>query len=56
MVKLRNRLMHAKPGSNAKLEQTLFDKGAEFDISLVDDAADQFTACQILMSDMLLKL
>jgi hypothetical protein len=53
LVKLRNRLVHARPGTSSSGEQRLFDKDRVLDIAAVNDAADRFTACQARLNEML---
>jgi hypothetical protein len=55
LVVVRNQLMHGTPGSlspDAK-GQLLFRAGMPWIIDQVNDAADEFTACQILLNDVL---
>lgn len=47
LVGRRNDLMHANPATTPNGDQRLFRKGAEWTITLVNDAADQFVAAAI---------
>jgi hypothetical protein len=56
LVVVRNELLHGKPGATSpEGDQRLFKKGVPWTIELVDNAADDFTACQIQLNDMLYK-
>ncbi len=56
LVVVRNELLHGKPGAtDPESDQRLFKQGVAWAIELVDDAADDFTACQIQLNDMLFK-
>lgn len=44
LAKIRNALMHAKPGTAPNGDQRLFRDGDEWTIAKIDDAADAFSA------------
>jgi hypothetical protein len=46
----RNRLIHAKPGSNIDQEQRLFYFGFEWTIDRVKDVADRFAECGLRLN------
>lgn len=51
LVKMeRNRLVHAKPGTNADGEQRLFYYGFEWTIERIDNVADRFSACGVRLN------
>jgi hypothetical protein len=45
LVRTRNALLHATPGSTADGAQQLFRDGLPWTVDMIDDAADAFTAC-----------
>jgi transcriptional regulator with XRE-family HTH domain len=45
LVRTRNALLHAKPGSTTDGAQQLFRDGLPWTVDMIDDAADAFTAC-----------
>jgi transcriptional regulator with XRE-family HTH domain len=45
LVRTRNALLHAKPGSADDGAQRLFRDGLAWTVEMIDDAADAFTAC-----------
>lgn len=51
-LKLCNTIMHGKPGSTSGGNQRLFNKGVPFDVTAIDDAADQFAVCSIQVREM----
>jgi hypothetical protein len=53
LVKVRNGICHAKPGTDALGEQRLFREGVFWTIETINDAADDFTACEIKLNDLL---
>jgi hypothetical protein len=53
LVEDRNNLLHGKPGSTPENDQRLFNAGIPWTVAMIDDAADRFTACQILLNDLL---
>jgi hypothetical protein len=48
----RNRLVHAKPGTNPAGDQRLFYFGYEWTIERVQEVADKFTSCGIILNDL----
>jgi hypothetical protein len=55
LVKLRNGILHGKPGTAPTLtkEQRLFQDGQPWTPAMIDDAADEFAACSILLNALL---
>jgi hypothetical protein len=53
LVKIRNALLHAKPGTWEGGEQYLFDEGQAWTPLKIDEAADEFTACSLLLNALL---
>ena len=51
LVKRRNDLMHAKPGTASTGEQRLFREGTEWKIASLDALADEFAALDITIND-----
>ena len=51
LVKRRNDLMHAKPGTASTGEQRLFREGTEWTIASIDALADEFAALDITLND-----
>ncbi len=45
LVRTRNALLHATPGSTDEGAQRLFRDGESWTVDMIDDAADAFTAC-----------
>jgi hypothetical protein len=48
----RNRLVHAKPGTNSAGDQRLFYFGYEWTIERVQELADRFTRCGMTLNDL----
>jgi hypothetical protein len=55
LVVLRNELFHGKPGTTPDGLQRVFNRGSVWTIELVNNAADEFTACEIRLNDLLYK-
>ncbi len=53
LVRLRNGLMHAKPGTDHDQGQRLFRDGQAWTIDAINDAADAFTGCSLRLNAML---
>lgn len=53
LVKQRNALLHGKPGTAAGGAQRLFHEGAAWDTASIDDLADEFAACSIVLNALL---
>lgn len=51
LVKRRNDLMHANPGTAPTGEQRLFREGDEWTVALIDALADEFAALDITLND-----
>jgi hypothetical protein len=49
----RNRLIHAKPGTNATGQQRLFYFGFEWTPQRIDDVADRFSNCATRLNAMM---
>jgi hypothetical protein len=50
LVGIRNSLLHGKPGAAPNGDQNLFDKGIPWTVQKINDAADEFSACQIALN------
>lgn len=55
LTKQRNALLHGKPATSASGAQRLFKAADEWTPEAIEDLADEFTACQILLNDMVHK-
>ncbi len=53
LVKVRNALLHGKPGTADDNAQRLFDQGKPWSPEMIDDAADEFAACSITLNALL---
>ncbi len=53
LVETRNGIMHGKPGTAPSGEQRLFRDGDAWTPEMVDDAADEFAACSLLLHALL---
>jgi hypothetical protein len=53
LVKIRNGLVHGKPGTSSNNVQCLFRDGVTWTVEMIDDAADQFTACSESLNKLL---
>lgn len=53
LVGIRNRLLHGKPGTAVNGNQNLFDRGAPWTIAMINDAADEFSTCQIALNPLM---
>jgi hypothetical protein len=52
LVKVRNRIVHAKPASTGA-ENRLFDEGVAWTTAMLNDEADNFTECSDLLNNLL---
>lgn len=55
LAKLRNGILHGKPGTASGGAQCLFRNGNPWTPEAIDDAADEFAACSILLNSLLYK-
>ena len=53
LVDIRNGILHGKPGTDPAGEQRLFRDGHPWTPTMIDDAADEFTACSNLLNALL---
>lgn len=53
LVDVRNRLLHGKPGTSNDGDQNLFDRGVAWTIGKINDAADEFTTCDLELNPMM---
>jgi hypothetical protein len=53
LVTLRNGMLHGKPGTAPAGEQRLFRDGNPWTPTMIDDAADEFAACGIVLNAIL---
>lgn len=53
LVKIRNGILHGKPGTAPSGEQRLFRDGNPWTPAMIDDAADEFAACSISLNALL---
>jgi hypothetical protein len=53
LVRLRNGLVHAKPGTDHDQGQRLFRDGEAWTIDAINDAADAFTECSLRLNAIL---
>ena len=53
LVDLRNGILHGKPGRAKTGEQRLFREGRPWTPAMIDDVADEFAACSILLNKLL---
>lgn len=53
LVKIRNSILHGKPGTADDNAQRLFSEGRAWSPEMVEDAADDFAACSINLNALL---
>ncbi len=53
LVKQRNALLHAKPGTAPGGEQRLFRRGGAWSVTMIEDVADEFAASSLRLNALL---
>lgn len=56
LTKRRNDFLHANPATAPNGDQRLFRHGVEWTVSMVDELADEFTACSLTLNHCLYSL
>jgi hypothetical protein len=52
LVLVRNNVAHGKPGTASDGEQRLFHEGRPWTIEMLQDTADEYAACSLVLSDL----